>query len=134
VDRTSLGDSLNFQEHSFPPNEFLRSLLQRFEKDYPNYYNMKYQVKTMSAQKVQEQILDDNTALVEYFTGQDSIFIFAITRDEFDVVTVAKASLFEQQVRQLRSSMIDSLQVDNQPTVSIKACWSRLRIKSAARS
>jgi CHAT domain-containing protein len=123
VDRTSLGDSLNFQEHSFPPNEFLRSLLQRFEKDYPNYYNMKYQVKTMSAQKVQEQILDDNTALVEYFTGQDSIFIFAITRDEFDVVTVAKASLFEQQVRQLRSSMIDSLQVDRKDVA--ERCFAR---------
>jgi CHAT domain-containing protein/lipopolysaccharide biosynthesis regulator YciM len=81
------------------------ALLQRFEKEYPAYYNLKYQIKTVSVPEVQ-QLLDDRTAIVEYFTGKDSIFIFAITKNIFVIKTSAKDSLLERQIEQLREGIV----------------------------
>jgi CHAT domain-containing protein len=53
-----------------------------------------------------QQLLDDKTALMEYFTGKDSIFIFAITKDNFAVKTSAKDSLLERQIEQLRQGIV----------------------------
>jgi len=94
-----------WQDKVFGLKQHYDALLARFEKDYPDYYNLKYQTQTASVQDVQ-QMLDNNTALVEYFTGQDSIFIFTITKNTFDVATVAKDSLFGQRVKDCRTAII----------------------------
>ncbi len=80
-------------------------LLTRFEQEYPGYYNLKYQIKTASVPEVQ-QLLDDQTALVEYFTGRDSIYIFALTKSGFDIKTSPKDSSLENQITQLRHGII----------------------------
>jgi CHAT domain-containing protein len=82
------------------------TLLQRFEMEYPDYYNLKYQAKTVSVAEVQ-QFLDDRTALVEYFTGEDSIFIFALAKNNFAIKASAKDSLFGNQIAQMRQGIID---------------------------
>jgi len=94
-----------WQDKVFGLEQAYDALLQRFEKDYPDYYNLKYQLQTVSVPEAQ-QLLDDHTALVEYFTGKDSIFIFAITNDDFIIKTSAKDSLFAQQIEQLRQGLI----------------------------
>jgi len=81
------------------------ALLQSFEKEYPDYYNLKYQVKIASVPEVR-QLLDEQAALVEYFTGADSIFIFAVTPKSFALTSVAKDSTFEQNLEQLREGII----------------------------
>ena len=95
-----------WQNKLFDLKQAYDALLQEFEKEHPDYYNLKYQVKTISAAEVQQQLLDDNTTLVEYFTGADSIFIFAITPDHFTVKTSARDSLLERQITQLRQGII----------------------------
>jgi CHAT domain-containing protein/Tfp pilus assembly protein PilF len=96
-----------WQDKVFGLKQAYDALLLRFEKDYPDYYNLKYQVKTVSVSEVQQQLLDDRTALVEYFTGKDSIFIFAITKNDFTIKTSVKDSLFAQQIEQLRQGIIE---------------------------
>jgi CHAT domain-containing protein len=81
------------------------ALLQRFEKEYPAYYNLKYQIKTASVPEVQ-QLLDDRTALVEYFTGKKAVHIFAITKNAVVIKTSVKDSVFEQELRQLREGIV----------------------------
>jgi len=56
---------------------------------------------------IQEQILDAEARLVEYFWGQDSIYIFVLSPDRLAVTTVRKDSLFERQVSQLRGAIIE---------------------------
>jgi len=97
----------SYQDKAFGLEQAYDALLHRFEKEYPDYYNLKYHVHTVNVSEVQEQILDDHTALVEYFTGKDSIFIFAVTQDHFVVKTVAKDSSFERQIEQLRLGIIE---------------------------
>jgi CHAT domain-containing protein/Tfp pilus assembly protein PilF len=101
-------DSANLahlKDKVFNLKQAYNELLQRFEKEYPDYYNLKYQVKTVTVPEVQQQLLDDQTALAEYFTGEDSIFIFAITKNNFAIKVSAKNSLFERQIEQLRQGI-----------------------------
>jgi len=102
------GDSAKmalWEDKFFALKQSYDGLLQRFEAEHPDYFNLKYQGKTVSVPELQQQLLDDKTALVEYFTGKDSIFIFAITKDNFIVKTSAKDSLFERQIEQMRQGI-----------------------------
>jgi len=94
-----------WQDKVFSLKQAYDALLQRFEEEYLDYYNLKYQVKTASVLEVQ-QFLDDRTALVEYFTGADSIIIFAITKSNFFIKISEKDSLFERQIEQLRQGIV----------------------------
>jgi len=96
-----------WQDKVFGLKQAYDAMLLRFEKEYPDYYNLKYQTKTTSVPEVQQQFLDERTALVEYFTGKDSIFIFAITKNNFTVKTSARDSLFAQQIEQLRQGIVE---------------------------
>lgn len=109
-DRDSAKISL-WQDQLFHLQQAYTNLLQRFEEEYPDYYKLKYQINTASAAEVQQHILDGNTALVEYFTGKDSIFIFALTKRDVYVAAVPNDSLLERYVRKFREAIVaqDSL-------------------------
>ena len=100
-----------WQDRLFHLQQAYTNLLQRFEDEYPDYYKLKYQIHTASAPEVRQQILDGNTALVEYFTGKDSIFIFALTKRDVRVAAVPNDSLLERHVRKFREAIVaqDSL-------------------------
>jgi CHAT domain-containing protein/tetratricopeptide (TPR) repeat protein len=96
---------VKLQNSAFNMKRSYEALLQQFESDYPDYYNLKYQVKTASVKEIQQQIVDANSAMVEYFVGEDSIFVFTITPEQFDITSVAKDALFEETVQQLREAV-----------------------------
>lgn len=95
-----------WQDKVFSLGQKYGALLEQFEQEYPDYYNLKYQIKTVSVPEVQQQLGSDGTAFVEYFVGADSIFIFAVTPDHFTVKTSARDSLFDRQVAQLRQGIV----------------------------
>lgn len=82
-------------------------LIDQLERDYPAYYTLKYQTWTASVEQVQQHLVDDQTALVEYFSGQDSLFIFTITRDAHTVTSVAWDIPVAEQVDAVRQSIIE---------------------------
>jgi len=55
------------------------TLLADLEKDYPEYYRIKYKQTTLDIAGLQ-QALPDNTALLEYFRGDSAIYVFYIDR------------------------------------------------------
>ena len=73
-----------YEDKFFDLNLEYQDLLSRFEKDYPQYYNMKYKNDVLSVEDVQKRI-DDDTVLLEYFVGDSSLFIFTIDKDSYDI-------------------------------------------------
>jgi CHAT domain-containing protein len=57
----------------------LSRLLDRFETDFPNYYQLKYDNKSVSIRDIQQKILNPTTALAEYFLMENKLYIFTIT-------------------------------------------------------
>jgi len=94
-----------FQNKLFDLGQEYQTLIQQFEQDYPDYYRLKYQTRIASTDELQQHLLDEETALIEYFVGADSLFIFTLTHDDLHVTSVAIDSSLGQQVAQLRKGI-----------------------------
>jgi len=81
-------------------NEFVRQL----ESDYPNYYNLKFNVKHINVLELQNS-LGANTALITHFITENRIYSFCITADDYQMYNEPKADDFEKQILGLRNSM-----------------------------
>ena len=84
----------DFENRFFDLNRQYEKLIQSFETDYPKYYQLKYDFKTLSAEEVQKK-LSSGQALIEYFMGDSSLFIFAITPTDYTVHEVPLDSVFK---------------------------------------
>lgn len=62
------------------------SLNQVLEQEYPSYYNINYGSDIASLTEVQ-QSLDASTAMIEYFLGEENLYIFRITSSNVEVYT-----------------------------------------------
>lgn len=57
-----------------------RNLISKIEKDYPKYYDLKYNSEVIELPEVQ-QLLATKEALISYFYGDESIYALFFTRD-----------------------------------------------------
>ena len=96
-----------WQDKLFGLRRDYEALIYRFEIEYPNYYNLKYRLQTISPEEIQQRIVTENTVLVEYFIGDETIVIFTIDQNHFNVTTVKKNAHFERNVRSMRSGLIE---------------------------
>ena len=95
-----------WQDNFFSYKQEYEKLINKYQEKYPEYYNLKYQVKTTSPEELQNKILDENSALVEYFIGEGSILIFTITKKDFDITEVKRDSSFAGQVEAMRTGLL----------------------------
>jgi CHAT domain-containing protein/Tfp pilus assembly protein PilF len=82
-------------------------LIATFESEYPDYYDLKYAVSTVSVDEIRDNILQPNQAMLEYFVGDDMIFAFVITKDLFQVFNIDKNFALEDSVRAMRKSIFE---------------------------
>lgn len=79
-----------------------QALVKELEADFPRYYDLKYSFITpISIKQLQEQ-LGRKSALIEYFVGEESIFIFLITKQECRYFEIEKITDFEVKVQAFR--------------------------------
>ncbi len=83
--------------------EYLQ-LLQQLETDYPDYYQLKYDTKTVTSPQLQS-ILQENQVIVSYFIGKDKLYIFVVTSDEFEVIDLQKPNDFEALIEGLMEAL-----------------------------
>lgn len=79
-------------------------LLADLERNYPRYYDMKYQIQIPGVNELQET-LDDNAALLSYFLGDSSIYVFVLTKEDLELVPLTKAENFDSLVTTYASSI-----------------------------
>ncbi len=60
--------------------------IQQLEQRYPKYYNLKYNFKTASLSDIRN-LLSGDAAVIEYFVGQENLYTFYISRNQFEVLT-----------------------------------------------
>ncbi|MFK7904585.1 MAG: CHAT domain-containing protein [Chitinophagales bacterium] len=61
----------------------------QLEIDYPIYYRLKYNTSMVEIETLQRS-LSNNQTILSYFVGNQSIYLFAITADEFEVFSQPK--------------------------------------------
>jgi len=81
------------------------ALFETLDKDYPEYYRLKYDTKTISLDDTQQKLLQKDQTMLEYFVGDSSIFIFVVRPDTFDVVQVKKDFALDSLVKQMQTGL-----------------------------
>lgn len=94
----------SFQDRFFSTNQKLDSLTYSLEQDYPQYFQLKYQNKTITPSEIQQK-LEPNQALIEYFEGDSTFYIFTITKEDFKIDTFDKDSVFNQTIGKYLESL-----------------------------
>jgi CHAT domain-containing protein len=108
-EKTSIATESN--QLNFKINRFVTSL----ENQYPQYHSLKYNNSTATVKEVQT-LLDPQTLLLEYFILEDSTYLFTISKDQIDIITIphSKTKLNEY-INGLRVSLSDYDLIDESP-------------------
>ncbi len=96
----------SLQKNIISQKQLYDDLLSKMEQSYPDYYALKYQVKTASVKEIQEKVVDTGITLIEYSIAKDSIFTFVISKDEFHVTVTPKLPNLENDIYDLRTAII----------------------------
>lgn len=80
-------------------------LKKQFEKNYPNYYRLKYDFKTVDIGEVQQNLLSKSQTLLSYFVGDSSIYAFVVRPDTLAVFNLKKDFPLELWIKRLRNGI-----------------------------
>ncbi len=93
------------EERRFRIREDYKNLILHVEKNYPKYYELKYINTTSTISKIQEKLLDESTAFIEYFVGAENIYSFLITQKEFAMNSFQRNSDFDNLILTLKHEL-----------------------------
>lgn len=102
----------------FHAKRALEKFTLNLEKQYPSYFKLKYAQKIPSVKEIQQTMLKEDDALIEYFLGDTSLFVFTITRNDFALERLPVDTLFLQEVKNFRKSTGDNLFIQNDPSLA----------------
>ncbi|WP_298515063.1 CHAT domain-containing protein [uncultured Kordia sp.] len=94
-------------------------LQETFKSTYPDYYDLIYNRKVINIQQVQKY-LGEKQSLIEYFVGENDIFIFVITKNTFEYTSVPKDFPLKEWVTQLREGIYNYWALPNSADEQLK--------------
>lgn len=63
-------------------------LIKTFEKNYPEYYARKYDADFITLKQVQQKLIEEESALLEYFLTDEVLYVFTITKSDIISKTI----------------------------------------------
>ena len=80
-----------------------QQFIQELEKEYPAYYQLKYDDRVISIATIQDSLLTKNQALLEYVSTPDALYNFIIRKDTVILYRVEQAN--QEKLAQLTKNM-----------------------------
>src|SRR6185295_13178493 len=104
--KPEVAEERKLREALFAANRQYENFTRKLEKDYPDYYNLKFNPAAPSISALQG-ILDDKTALISYFIAENSkrLYTFTITRSRFRVYSSRLPDDFDRMVKGFNNSL-----------------------------
>mgnify|MGYP000892001823 CR=1 FL=1 len=90
------------------------------EKQYPRYYQLKYNLGAAGVKYLQDTLLGPEQALVEYFVGDSAILAFCVKRDTFYVRTIPRNFPLDTLIEDLHNALSEYGRVRNQSSAAVK--------------
>lgn len=94
----------DIKDQLFGYEQSYRSFIDQLETEYPAYFNLKYNHSLATVAEIQGA-MNSQTAVLSYFTGEQDIHVFIITKNDFEVITIPKAKDFFQTCKAFRNSI-----------------------------
>ena len=105
-----------FQNYTSEKRIELAHLKEQIKRNYSDYYQLKHANTQLNIETIQQNLLKDDNALLAFFIGQESGFIFAITPQDADIYSIAVGKNFQQKLNRFKAELtkIDQFQLDPQ--------------------
>ncbi|MFK7796620.1 MAG: CHAT domain-containing protein [Aureispira sp.] len=94
------------EDRIFDINQELDILKRHFEKAYPKYYKLKYDEKQVSLKDIQAA-LEPRSMLLEFFEGDQDIYIFSVYEDRLEVTSFERTADYNRLFKHFSNSLID---------------------------
>lgn len=94
----------------FDSNRAYEELLVSFQKDYPKYHDLKYDVGVVSVKQMQN-FLSDSSMMISYLISKEYLYIISITKNSIDIIRKPYDGSLAKQVRRFRNGIL--LQVED---------------------
>jgi CHAT domain-containing protein/Tfp pilus assembly protein PilF/predicted negative regulator of RcsB-dependent stress response len=80
-------------------------LMDNFRKNYPAYFSLKYAPAVVKVDEIQRKLLRPGQTMLNYFVGENQLFVFLISKDQCEVRTIQKDFPLEIWVEEFRNSI-----------------------------
>ncbi|MDB5271795.1 MAG: hypothetical protein JWO58_162 [Chitinophagaceae bacterium] len=99
-------DKTQWRTFLLKENRLYEDYIAQLEKDFPAYYNLKYQKNTLTVKSLQSQ-LPDSTALFHYFISDtyNEVYLFIIHANKLQLVRKEKAENLDKELTAWRNSI-----------------------------
>jgi len=94
---SDFGKEQFYRDKLFQYNNEYVELISFFEQNYPKYYEMKYNTKFVTINDLQN-LINENTAMLNYFIGENDIFLFVITKKDLNIYKTSKIEDFDENI------------------------------------
>ena len=102
-----------WQNHIFELRQQHNELIKHFDQEYAGYFKLKHNSSIVSIAELRDKILVKNTALLEYFTGKEKVYIFSISLNELKVFSVDLQQGLEKMIQDMRAVLTHPPQSEN---------------------
>ena len=102
-----------FRDRVFELKQQKDSLLARFKRSYPKYYQLKYDLSIATIPDVQAWLPNDSTTLIEYFYGDSNIYVFTVTKRHYHLQSFPNDSLFKSHLNALQAHFKNPDEIEN---------------------
>lgn len=104
--KASEADEVKYKQKLFDLKQQYTEFIAVLEKNYPQYFNLKYNVPIPTVEQLQ-QTLDDNTAIISYFIADRSkrLYVYQVTNSKFSADNVTQTDDFNRYLSGLRNSL-----------------------------
>ncbi len=95
------------REKLFASNQEYENFTKRLEKNYPDYFNLKFNQTIPSVPELQK-ILNDNTAIISYFISEKNqrLYSFVTSHNKFRIYNSTLPPDFDRQVKGFNNSLL----------------------------
>lgn len=94
-----------YQRELFKANREYEGLIERFESDYPKYYDLKYDVQITNVKEIQN-FLNDSTMMLSYFLTTDSLYVAQIDNSGMKINKVYQKRDYDKAVKAVRKGIL----------------------------
>ncbi|MCP4439407.1 MAG: CHAT domain-containing protein [Aureispira sp.] len=96
-------------------NNKIQAFQKHIETNYPKYNALKYAQNPISTEHIQE-LLDDETALIEYVVADSSIYLFYVDKTHVDLLDLPIShTLLSKKIANLRNALSDYQLISKKP-------------------
>jgi CHAT domain-containing protein len=96
------------EENVFNTQQQYNKLKSSLEKDFPSYYNLKYNTRVASLEQTQQALPNENTALVEYFVSDSAIYKFTVSKKSIGFEKVENDAQFAALMHDYEKCLTDA--------------------------